>query len=368
MTSFRLAATENYGMFGARKFFIGAMCAIVCATANLCASNAAAQTIDLSLNVLYSSPSDVNSGGTWLLVAKSSNFGIAGLTTRVTGISSPTDLAPRATVNGSATAGFNADPVAFIPATQTTPSYFELDFGQAQLDLNGGAEQSAFYGVGQLANGSPNFAAKPVGSNFEGPLFTTLTSPQHIPWATGDVFGSPAWATGALLASGTFAANATPASVSGSAGDVFTSLGTSTAFGSIAATLSVSTIVRTNFVPGSADYNHNGVVDMADYVLWRNTLGQSVTAGTGADGSLNGIIDQADYNLWRSHFGSASGAGSGSLSSTSVPEPMSGLLLVIGAMLLFGFERTHRARYQVAYAVIPASATAFPGSGREASN
>ncbi len=79
MTSFRLAATENYGMFDARKLFIGAVCAIVCATANLCASNAAAQTIDLSLNVLYSSPSDVNSGGTWLLVAKSSNFGIAGL-------------------------------------------------------------------------------------------------------------------------------------------------------------------------------------------------------------------------------------------------------------------------------------------------
>ncbi len=263
-------------------------------------------------------------------------------------------------MNGSATAGFNADAFPFIPATQSTPSYFELDFGQGQLDLNGGAEQSAFYGVGQLTNGSPNFAAKPAGSNSEGPAFTTLTSPQHIPWATGDIFGNPAWATGALLASGTFATNTTPAFLSGSAGDVFTSLGTSTAFGSIAATLSVSTIVRTNFVAGSADYNHNGVVDMADYVLWRNTLGQSVTAGTGADGSANGIIDQADYNLWRSHFGMASGAGSGSLSSTSVPEPMSGLLLVIGAMLLFGFERTHRAKYQVAYAAIPGSAKAFP--------
>ena len=172
----------------------------------------------------------------------------------------------------------------------------------------------------------------------------------------------------ALLASGTFATNTTPAFVSGSAGDVFTSIGTSTAFGSIAATLSISTIVRTNFVAGSADYNHNGVVDMADYVLWRNTLGQSVTAGTGADGSANGIIDQADYNLWRSHFGMASGAGSGSLSSTSVPEPVSGLLLVIGAMLLFGFERSHRAKYQVAYAAIPGSAKAVPGTGCVASN
>jgi hypothetical protein len=329
---------------------------------------AEAQTIDLSLNVFYSSPSDVNSGGTWLLVAKSSNFGIAGLTTRVTGISAPTDFAPRATVNGSNVAGFNADALVPIPPSQSTPGYIELDFNQAQLDLGGNPEQSAFYGVGQLTNGAPNYAAKPAGSNSEGPLFTSLTAPQHIPWATGDFFGNPAWATGAVLAGGTFATNATPAFLSGSAGNVFTSLGTPTAFGSIAAALSVSTIVRTNFVAGSADYNHNGVVDMADYVLWRNTLGQSVTAGSGADGSLNGIIDQADYSLWRAHFGQPSGAGAGSLSSTSVPEPMSGLLLVIGAMLFFGFERTQRARRQLAFAVIPAVANAFPASGRVASN
>src|SRR3954447_4936553 len=115
-------------MFRARNLFIGAACAIVCAAANLWPAIAQAQTIDLSLNVLYSSPSDVNSGGTWLLVAKSSNFGIAGLTTRVAGINSPTDFAPRATVNGGATAGFNSDAFPFIPASQSTPSYFELDF------------------------------------------------------------------------------------------------------------------------------------------------------------------------------------------------------------------------------------------------
>src|SRR4051812_1994508 len=224
-------------MFRARNLFIGTACAIVCAAANLWPASAEAQTIDLSLNVFYSSPSDVNSAGTWSLSAKSSNFGIAGLTTRVTGISSPTDLAPRATVNGSNVAGFNADAFVPIPPGQSTPGYFELDFNQAQLDLNGGSEQSAFYGVGQLTNGAPNYAGNPAGSNSEGPLFTSLTAPQHIPWATGDVFGNPAWATGAVLAGGTFATNTTPAFLTGSAGNVFTSLGSSTAFGNIAATV-----------------------------------------------------------------------------------------------------------------------------------
>jgi hypothetical protein len=71
--------------------------------------------------------------------------------------------------------------------------------------------------------------------------------------------------------------------------------------------------------PGlTGDYNHNGVVDAADYVLWRDTLSQSVTAGTGADGNGDGMVTQTDYNIWRGQFGMTSGAG---LSETTVPEP-----------------------------------------------
>lgn len=53
----------------------------------------------------------------------------------------------------------------------------------------------------------------------------------------------------------------------------------------------------------SGDYNHNGVVDAADYIIWRRTLGTSIAATTGADGSGNGVVDQADYDIWRAHFG-----------------------------------------------------------------
>ena len=62
------------------------------------------------------------------------------------------------------------------------------------------------------------------------------------------------------------------------------------------------------------DYNQSGVVDSADYMVWRMNLGAAVAPYTGADGSGNGIVDQADYDLWRMHFGSVvpdSGAGSG---------------------------------------------------------
>ena len=58
------------------------------------------------------------------------------------------------------------------------------------------------------------------------------------------------------------------------------------------------------------DYNGNGVVDAPDYVVWRNTLGQS-PPGLAADGNGSGTIDQGDYNVWRAHFGQTAGSGAG---------------------------------------------------------
>ena len=74
----------------------------------------------------------------------------------------------------------------------------------------------------------------------------------------------------------------------------------------------------------TGDYNHNGVVDAADYVLWRNTLGHMPRpAGSGADGNANGTIDAGDYWFCDQSLGNA-GAGSGAggnLITTVVPEP-----------------------------------------------
>ena len=51
------------------------------------------------------------------------------------------------------------------------------------------------------------------------------------------------------------------------------------------------------------DYNADGRVDTADFVVWRSQLDDLVPAGTGADGDGNGRVDEADYDLWRSNFG-----------------------------------------------------------------
>ncbi|HEX4414318.1 MAG TPA: PEP-CTERM sorting domain-containing protein [Lacipirellulaceae bacterium] len=82
--------------------------------------------------------------------------------------------------------------------------------------------------------------------------------------------------------------------------------------------------------PGvSGDYNGNGVVDMADYVLWRNggPLLNDPTPG----------VQASDYDYWRSRFGATSGSGSG-LGSAAVPEPASALLMLLG-LAAFGCKR-----------------------------
>jgi hypothetical protein len=65
------------------------------------------------------------------------------------------------------------------------------------------------------------------------------------------------------------------------------------------------------------DYNDNGTVDAADYVLWRNG------GPLENEGNNPGVIDQADYDFWRSRFGAMSGVGGG---LTAIPEPTTSIL------------------------------------------
>jgi hypothetical protein len=88
----------------------------------------------------------------------------------------------------------------------------------------------------------------------------------------------------------------------------------------------------------TGDYNHNGRVDAADYVQWRNTLTQSVAVpGDGADGNQSGTIDPGDYTFWRGRFGNiVSGSAHGSESLIAVPEPSSAACLLV-CMLGLGY-------------------------------
>jgi hypothetical protein len=322
--------------------------AIACALAiTLFAARASADVIDLSLNVFYTNPSSPASGGTWEVVAKSDGAGIAGLHMFLSEIDTASPRGPRGLVNGTSAdpAGFSV----FFADPEPSLGFTEVIVGQALLDasdMGPSDEQTAFYGVGTLINGAPDYPGKPAGTTSIGPLFASLTNVQNVPWATGDAFGNAAWHTAARLASGTFVPGNTPgfhfAPSLISSGNIFRAVGNNRDYGELSDDIVATTIVRTNLAGFILpDYNLNGRVDTADYVLWRKTNGQ-IGAGLVGDGNNDGRVDQADYALWRMHYGATAGAGTsagagGDLSTGAVPEPAASVLLALGAM--FGAAR-----------------------------
>lgn len=77
----------------------------------------------------------------------------------------------------------------------------------------------------------------------------------------------------------------------------------------------------------AGDYDFDGMVTMADFIVWRNTQGSMTMAE--ADGNGDGTINDADYDVWQASFGETMGGGS----SGTVPEPSSAALFVFGVWL-----------------------------------
>ena len=88
----------------------------------------------------------------------------------------------------------------------------------------------------------------------------------------------------------------------------------------------------------AGDYDNNGIVDTADYVIWRKNVGQP--SQTLPNDTMGVLIGAAQYNLWRSNFGSTVPVpGSGSIeNSSTVPESssISMLMLCLAAATVVG--------------------------------
>jgi hypothetical protein len=81
----------------------------------------------------------------------------------------------------------------------------------------------------------------------------------------------------------------------------------------------------------SGDFNGDGIVDAADYTVWRDNLGAPDESAFINGSGNGGGIDSSDYTLWRANFGNQL---SGSLVASSVPEP-TGMVVVVG-ITIFG--------------------------------
>jgi hypothetical protein len=72
----------------------------------------------------------------------------------------------------------------------------------------------------------------------------------------------------------------------------------------------------------AGDYNDDGVVDAADYIVWKKNVGEP--AGTLPNDDTGLPIGSPQYNLWSTNFGNVEAGSSG---SGTIPEPASVILL-----------------------------------------
>jgi autotransporter-associated beta strand protein len=90
-----------------------------------------------------------------------------------------------------------------------------------------------------------------------------------------------------------------------------------------------------------ADFNGDGIVSGADYVVWRKFKGATGT-GTQGTGDANGDtnVNVTDYNIWKQTYGMPSpGSGGG---PGAVPEPSSAVLVSVTLIGLFIGSRRGR--------------------------
>jgi hypothetical protein len=202
---------------------------------------------------------------------------------------------------------------------------------QVQIQVTGGEAVSGLDFFVQVGDGGTT-----VGGDDTGPKIT------NVDLVTGTIFGTnnsgvftdPApliWGATTTTSSGTVAANGLLATLTvdttGITAGQFDLILNPPATGPTAfADAGVTTSLTNGWLRiGSiaaltGDYNGNRIVDGADYVLWRETLGQ-MGPGLAADGNSNNEVDAADYNVWRANFGRTAAAGASAVGASPVPEP-----------------------------------------------
>jgi hypothetical protein len=137
----------------------------------------------------------------------------------------------------------------------------------------------------------------------------------------GDAFDILDWGT----RTGTFSSVQLPPLLAGQAWD------TSQLY-----TTGVISVVAAAGVPG--DYNGNGIVDAADYTVWRDHLGQTFALPNRSVANT-GPIAAADFTFWKSQFGQHAGSAAADNGNVAVPEPATLWLFLAGILTMCSRRR-----------------------------
>jgi GH25 family lysozyme M1 (1,4-beta-N-acetylmuramidase) len=122
-------------------------------------------------------------------------------------------------------------------------------------------------------------------------------------------------------------------SVPGVAGNVDGDL-----FNGSSAELSQLLLGNDGAIPG--DFNRDGGVDTADYIVWKKTKGMTVPIYSGADANGNARIDAGDIVAWKGNLGQPGQSGLALEShDAAVPEPGSLLISLVAGCLANGGAR-----------------------------
>ena len=108
-------------------------------------------------------------------------------------------------------------------------------------------------------------------------------------------------------------------------------------------TLELTLAARVVAAALAGDYNDDGMVDAADYVVWRKSLETGMALAN--ETRSIGVTDAEDYDAWTVNFGALAEIGGGNIGSTSpaVPEPSSVALSIIALCIAnFNINRNRK--------------------------
>jgi hypothetical protein len=110
---------------------------------------------------------------------------------------------------------------------------------------------------------------------------------------------------------------------------------------------SASAVLLQVVLPG--DYNDDGKVDAADYVVWRKNEGTTTPL---PNDPIGGMIGLDQLNQWRANFGETGGSGAGSSinpAEATVPEPATLALLLAAVFVGYGLFAGRGSQCQIRF-------------------